>query len=46
MPSKKVQQKIVDEYKIRTSRARQLRQEAEKEWQDAREQFEKELLGE
>jgi len=46
VPSKKVQQKIVDEYKIRTSRARQLRQEAEKEWQDAREQFEKELLGE
>ena len=46
VPSKKVQQKIVDEHKIRTSRARQLRQEAEKEWQDAREQFEKELLGE
>ena len=46
VPSKKVQQKIVDEYKIRTRRARQLRQEAEKEWQDAREQFEKELLGE
>ena len=46
VPSKKVQQKIVDEYKICTSRARQLRQEAEKEWQDAREQFEKELLGE
>ena len=41
-----VQEQIKAESIYRKKTAAKLRQEAEKEWQDAREQFEKELLGE
>ena len=41
-----VQEQIKAESVYRKKTAEKLRQEAEKEWQDAREQFEKELLGE
>lgn len=46
LPDIKAQRQIAEEYQKRTQKARQLRQEAEREWQNAREQFEKELLGE
>ena len=41
-----VQEQIRTEALYRQKNAAKLRQDAEKEWQDAREQFEKELLGE
>lgn len=41
-----VQEQIRTEALYRQKTAAKLRQDAEKEWQDAREQFEKELLGE
>jgi hypothetical protein len=42
---KSVQAKIVQEINARTSQARQLREAAEREWQEAKEKFEKALLG-
>lgn len=46
VPHITVQKKIVDELKDHRMEARRLRVEAEQEWQAAKEQFEKELLGE
>ena len=46
VPDIAVQEKIVDELKKHRMEARRLRIEAEQEWQEARKQFEKELLGE
>jgi len=42
---KSVQAKIVQEIHARTSQARQLREAAQREWQEAKEKFEKALLG-
>lgn len=42
---KSVQAKNVQEINARTSQARQLREAAEREWQEAKEIFEKALLG-
>ena len=44
VPDITVQQEIVDELQKRRLKARQLKTEAEQEWQEAKEQFEKELL--
>ena len=46
VPDITVQKKIVDELSNRRLKARQLKNEAEQEWQEARRRFEKELLGE
>ena len=46
VPGIAVQERIVDELKKHRMDARRLRIEAEQEWQEARKQFEKELLGE
>ena len=46
IPDLTIQQQIANEYRNRTQKTRQLRKVAEKDWQNAREQFEKELLGE
>ena len=46
IPDITVQREIVSELRKRRMEARQLRIEAEQEWQEARKQFEKELLGE
>ena len=46
VPNKNIQQHIVDEYHSRSQKARLLRNEAEKDWQNARELFEKQLIGE
>ena len=46
IPAIAVQRDIVKEVNSRRNNARRLRQEAEKEWVEAKTQFEKELLGE
>ena len=46
IPDIKKQRQIAQEYQKRIQKARQMRKDAEKEWQSARDQFEKELLGE
>lgn len=45
LPEKEIQDQIVSEIMWRRSTANRLRKEAESEWQAAKEQFEKELLG-
>ncbi|MBL8099817.1 MAG: restriction endonuclease subunit S [Anaerolineales bacterium] len=45
LPPQKVQEKIIKELHSLQSQARQLRQEAESQWQTAKEKFEKALLG-
>lgn len=45
VPDMKIQKKIVAELQRRRAQARQLREEAEREWQNAKENFEKVLLG-
>lgn len=45
LPEKEIQDQIVSEIMWRRSTANRLRNEAESEWQAAKEQFEKELLG-
>lgn len=46
IPAISIQRDIVKEINSRRSKVRHLRQEAEKEWTEAKAQFEKELLGE
>ena len=46
VPDITVQKEIVDELRNRRLEARQLKNKAEQEWQEARKRFEKELLGE
>jgi restriction endonuclease S subunit len=45
IPPLAIQKKIVTELQRRRAQARQLREEAEREWQSAKEKFEKALLG-
>ncbi len=45
VPPKAMQDEIATELMLRRSNANQLRRQAHKEWQEARKQFEKELLG-
>jgi type I restriction enzyme, S subunit len=45
IPSEKIQEKISSELSRRRTQARALREEAEREWQAAKENFEKALLG-
>jgi len=44
IPSEKIQEKITSELSHRRAQARALREEAEREWQSAKEKFEKALL--
>lgn len=46
VPDKAIQQKIADEAVRRRTLARQLREDATREWQEAKALFEKEILGE
>lgn len=45
IPSIDIQKKIVSELQNRRAQARSLREEAERQWRDAKEKFEKALLG-
>ncbi|MBI5841250.1 MAG: restriction endonuclease subunit S [Chloroflexi bacterium] len=45
IPSEKIQERISSELSRRRAQARALREEAEREWQNAKEKFEKALLG-